>query len=177
MAGRETVPVLAGQLAEVYLLAFAEHGETPESACRFRDDQLPKHVGRDGFRCAIARRQGRMVGFAYGYTGAYGQWWTDRVAHLAPREIAARWLGGHFEFVELAVHPETRGQGIGTALHDCLLEGLPHTAALLATYRDRGLAAPRLYRRLGWEILVSPLDSESDLYGLALPRRGAARPV
>ncbi|HEX6682181.1 MAG TPA: GNAT family N-acetyltransferase [Candidatus Limnocylindrales bacterium] len=172
VADRATVNDLRDQLAHVYRIAFEEFGEPPEAAEHFRTGQLPKHVEREGFRFALARETGdagRVVGFAYGYTGDFGQWWTDRVARLAPAEIAERWLGGHFEFVELAVDPAVRGRGIGTALHDLLLEDLPHRVALLTTYRDRDLAAPRLYRRKGWRVLVSPLDPNNDLYGLDLP--------
>ena len=72
---------------------------------RFRDDQLPAHVGRDGFRCATLRVGGRLAGFAYGYTGARGQWWSDQLAERAPQPIVDAWLGGHFDFVALAVDP------------------------------------------------------------------------
>ena len=163
------VLALADEFERVYARAFGAPGydEPAETAQRFRAEQLPRHAEREGFRCVVALRSDRMIGFAYGYTGERGQWWSDRVADLAPAEVADRWLGGHFEFVELAVDPGEQGQGVGTALHDALLADLPHGRALLSTYRD-DRPAPRLYRRRGWELLVAGLDETSDLYGIML---------
>jgi ribosomal protein S18 acetylase RimI-like enzyme len=176
VADRDTALAAADELAAVYRRAFGAPGydEPPEAAERFRTEQLPRHADRDGFRCVIARRGGgagraggAVVGFAYGYTGASGQWWTDWVASRVPAEIADTWLGGHFEFVELAVDPDEQGHGLGTVLHDALMADLPHDRALLGTYRgDR--PAPRLYRRRGWRLLHPGLDETTDLYGLDL---------
>jgi ribosomal protein S18 acetylase RimI-like enzyme len=160
----------AGEFERVYARAFGAPGydEPAEAAQRFRAEQLPRHAGREGFRCVAARRDGCLVGFAYGYTGERGQYWPDWVAERVPAPIADKWLGGgHFEFVELAVDPDEQGQGIGTALHDALIAGLPHERALLSTYRD-DRPAPRLYRRRGWELLFEGLDEVSDLYGIRL---------
>ena len=156
---------LADELAAVYRAAFVD--EPPEAAERFRTEQLATHAARDGFRCVVAREDGRVVGFAYGYTGHRGQWWSDRVAAAAPAGVVDEWLGGHFEFVELAVDPAVQGRGVGGALHDALLDGLPHDRALLSTYTD-DRPAPRLYRRKGWTRLMAGLDEGSDLYGRRL---------
>ncbi|HLN78470.1 MAG TPA: GNAT family N-acetyltransferase [Nocardioidaceae bacterium] len=161
-------------LAAVYRAAFGAPGydEGEEEVRRFLEEQLPRHIERDGFRLAQATADGVVVGFAYGYTGQRGQWWTDRVATLAPAEVVEEWLGGHFELVELAVDPVVQRGGVGARLHDELLAGLPHERALLSTYRD-DRAAPRLYRRLGWQLLVPDLDEDNALYGLHLAARSA----
>jgi predicted kinase/GNAT superfamily N-acetyltransferase len=168
VCGPEVV-VLTEQLRDVYAAAFGAPGydEASSAAEEFAARTLPLHATRDGFRCAVARTAEDVVGFAYGYTGHRGQWWSDRVATLAPAAVTREWLGGHFEVVELAVAPAAQRQGIGTRLHDRLLHGLPHPRALLTTYRD-DRPAPRLYRRLGWRLLVSGLDDDSDLYGREL---------
>jgi broad specificity phosphatase PhoE/ribosomal protein S18 acetylase RimI-like enzyme len=162
----------ADELVEVYRAAFGAPGydEPPEAARRFRDEQLGRHVERDGFRCTTLRVQDRLVGFAYGYTGERGQWWSDQVARSAPPEVVDRWLGGHFEVVEIAVEPAHQGRGFATALHDALLLDLPHRRALLTTYRD-DRPAPRLYRRLGWRLLHAGVLPDSDLWGLDLRER------
>jgi len=163
---------LVDELAEVYARAFGAPGydEPPEAVRRFRGEQLPRHAEREGFRCVVARDGERVVGFAYGYTGHRGQWWPDRVAAKAPEAFTRTWVGGHFEFVELAVDPDHQGRGIGGRLHDALLAGLPHERALLSTYRD-DRPAPRLYRRKGWTVLLEGLEEDSDLYGLDLTAR------
>ncbi len=162
-------------LAAVYAAAFGAPGydEGHDDVRRFIDEQLPVHSTRAGFRLAEATVDGRTAGFAYGYTGHRGQWWSDRVAARAPAALADEWVGGHFEFVELAVDPAFQGRGLGTLLHDNLLAGLPHRKALLSTYQD-DRPAPRLYRRLGWQVLLPDLDDDSALYGLDLVARAAA---
>ncbi len=164
---------VADELVEVYRAAFGAPGyDEPASAAeRFRDEQLARHTGRDGFRCVTVRLAGRLAGFAYGYTGERGQWWSDQVAQRAPADVVAGWLGGHFEVVEIAVDPADQGRGLATALHDALLLDLPHERALLTTYRD-DRPAPRLYRRLGWQLLHPGVFEDSDLWGLDL--RGSA---
>src|SRR5579875_130848 len=167
----DRVLALTGGLADVYRSAFGapEYGETDDDFRRFANEQLPTHVRRPGFRLAVAfARSKDVVGFAYGYTGQRGQWWSEHVAELAPAEIVCEWLGEHFEFVELTVAESAQRQGVGQHLHDVLLTNLPHARALLTTH-SRDLPAPRLYRRSGWEVLVDPLDTHSSLYGLRLP--------
>jgi len=156
-------------LTEVYAGAFSAPGydEPPEAVRRFRDEQLPTHVTRNGFRCVVVRLDGRVVGFSYGYTGRRGQWWSDQVAAAVPHQVARRWLDGHFEVVELALEPAVQGTGLAAALHDVLLRGLPHDRALLTTWDD-DRAARRLYRRLGWSLLRRHAVGASDLYGLDL---------
>jgi ribosomal protein S18 acetylase RimI-like enzyme len=167
----DDVSALVDELTTVYRGAFGAPGydETERQVERFRDEQLPGHAAREGFRCAVAFDGVRCIGFAYGYTGRRGQWWTDQVAARAPAEIVDQWLDGHFEFVELAVDPAVQRRGHGAALHDALLRGAPNARALLTTYRD-DRPAPRLYRRLGWELLVEGIFEDSDLYGLDLRR-------
>jgi ribosomal protein S18 acetylase RimI-like enzyme len=157
------------KLVAVYRSAFTAppYDEDEASVARFRDEQLPNHAQREGFRCVAASEDDRIVGFAYGYTGRRGQWWTDYVAERVPRELADEWLDGHFEFVELAVDPGYQGRGIGRALHDALLADLPHERALLSTWRDE-LPARRLYLTRGWIVLQEELDPSSSLLGLDL---------
>jgi len=156
-------------LTSVYRAAFTAPGydEPEEGVERFRREQLPAHAARPGFRCATLHLADTVAGFAYGYTGERGQWWTDTVAARVPAVLADEWLGGHFELVEVAVAPEHQGRGFGAALVDGLLLGLPHDRALLTTYGDER-PAPRLYRRLGWELLATGALDRSDLWGRRL---------
>jgi ribosomal protein S18 acetylase RimI-like enzyme len=158
---------VADELGEVFAAAFGAPGYDEEraDADRFATEQLPTHAARDDFRLATARLNGAIVGFAYGFTGRLGQWWPDRVAAAVSPELAAEWIGEHFEVVELAVRPDAQGHGFGAALMEALMDGLPHRKALLSTYTD-DRPAPRLYRRLGWQLLVPDLGWGSALYGL-----------
>jgi ribosomal protein S18 acetylase RimI-like enzyme len=172
------VTALAGDVVAVYRAAFGEppyrYGEA--QVREFQQEVFARHVRREGFRLVVARVAGRVVGFAYGYTGQRGQWWTDVVARAMPEEVVREWLGGHFAFVELAVAPEFQRCGIGTALHDALLEGLSHPRALLSAL-DAPTPALRLYGRKGWRVLVRGLrfpgsDSTYLILGFDLTQRG-----
>jgi len=142
---------MAEDLADVYAEAFAAppHNEPPDAGVRFRDS-LARHAALPGFRAAVAWAAGAdPVGFGYGHTSLPGQWWHDRaVAVLAPR--AGPWLEEPFVIVDLAVRPRCRRQGIGGRLHDLLLEGLPHTRAVLSA-RQYDAGAQRLYHARGWQ--------------------------
>ncbi|RYC10884.1 GNAT family N-acetyltransferase [Nocardioides zhouii] len=87
-----------------------------------------RHSRRSGFRLALGRTDGRLVGLAYGYTGERGQWWTDRAATALHPDVASDWLGGHFELVSFGVEEPGRGAGIGRQLLAALTDGLPSPA-------------------------------------------------
>lgn len=144
--------------AELYRVFTAALGVDPASvrALAWRDETLERHTGRTGFDLLAARDDsGRIVGFAYGYTGAYGQWWTDLVARHLDDATRATWLDPpHFEVVELHVDPGAQRTGIGTALLDALLARQTHDRAVLAT-DPRSPSAPPFYRRHGWTRLGS----------------------
>jgi ribosomal protein S18 acetylase RimI-like enzyme len=168
--GGRAASAVADELRQVYLSAFGAPGydEPVEKADQFAAEQLPTHATRPGFKLVVTRSGGAITGFAYGFTGERGQWWPDRIAEVAP-EIADEWVGGHFEFVELAVAASAQRQGLGAKLHDALMTDLPHGKAVLSTYAD-DRPAPRLYRRKGWQLLLPNLTPTAALYGKHLAR-------
>ncbi|WP_372492658.1 GNAT family N-acetyltransferase [Microbacterium aurugineum] len=87
---------------------------------------------------------------------------TETVTYPCSRPLGSKvsgWVGGHFEFVELAVTPEARGRGIGGQLHDALLANLDHRRALLATSSSQDDPAVRLYSSRGWVSLATYGDN------------------
>ena len=117
-------------------------------------ERLPRHAERDGFVFLVARRSGELLGFGYGYTGAYGQWWTESVARSFSAAQRERWLDPpHFEIVELHVRPQFQRHGVGSALLAQLLTRQPHDRALLSTQRG-SRKARRFYAKNGWEELA-----------------------
>lgn len=144
------------QILSVYQAAFAAppYCAGDEDIASFSESLL-RHIERDGFRCVVAQESadGRMLGFAYGYSSQAGQWWHDMVANVMSHEMIETWLDGAFELVTLAVEPSVQGKGIGDKLHDVLLSVLPHHAAVLST-RQVETNALRLYRKKGWEALL-----------------------
>ncbi|OCB40494.1 acetyltransferase [Mycobacterium malmoense] len=102
-----------------------------------------------------------LLGVAYGYPGAPGQWWQQQVilglqrGGLPPQEIAAL-MNSYFELTELHIHPRAQGRGLGEALARRLLAGRPEENVLLSTPETNGEPnrAWRLYRRLGFTDVI-----------------------
>lgn len=138
------------EILDVWTAAFGD----VEDAEEWRTSVWDRHRSRAGFRLVTARDGERMLGFAWGDTGERGQYWSDFIS----REVGSsvdEWIGGHFEFVELAVMPDARGRGIGRRLHDALLADLPHERALLSTSARVDDPAVRLYASSGWASLAT----------------------
>jgi len=130
----------------------------PDASRTRIDEILPRHVAREGFRFLGAFTDRRLLGFVYGYRGAPGQWWHDRVAAALGAAAAERWLGPeHFEFTELHVRDDYRRRGIGGSLHDALLDGVDASTAVLSTQTDNEPAIA-LYLGRGWQVIVPYLD-------------------
>ncbi|HUZ82037.1 MAG TPA: GNAT family N-acetyltransferase [Gaiellaceae bacterium] len=116
--------------------------------------RLPLHVQRDDFVFLVAREGTEIAGFAYGYTGAYKQWWTEHVASALSSEQREEWLDvPHFEIVELHVHPACQRRGVGSALLAQLLSRQPHDRALLST-QSGSRKARDFYAKNGWAELA-----------------------
>jgi len=151
---------LVGEVVEVWASA---HGLAAANATRreFGGERLPRHSGRDEFRFVGAfAPDGKLVGFVYGYTGAPGQWWYDKVAAALDEEDAAAWLDPpHFEFTELAVAPAYQSRSFGTRLHDAVLDGLPHRRALLSALADNARVIA-FYEHRGWRVILPELRFE-----------------
>ena len=155
----------AVELWPVYDAVFGDHS----SYDAWREEVWDRHAAREGFRLARARVDGELVGFAYGYTGRRGQWWTDHVAEVLPPEVAEEWLGGHFELVSIGVLPEARGRGVGDTLLTELTSDLPHERWLLMSTDDEDDPARRLYARHGWEVLGPGIGAGTVVMGRARP--------
>ena len=102
-----------------------------------------------------------LLGVAYGYPGAPGQWWQQQVilglqrGGRPPQEIAGL-MNSYFELTELHIHPRAQGRGLGEALARRLLEGRAEENVLLSTPETNGAPnrAWRLYRRLGFTDVI-----------------------
>lgn len=102
-----------------------------------------------------------LLGVAYGYPGAPGQWWQQQVVlgmqrgGSPPQEIA-RVMDDYFELTELHIHPRAQGRGLGEALARRLLARRAEKNVLLSTPEINGEPnrAWRLYRRLGFTDII-----------------------
>ncbi|ATD71416.1 MULTISPECIES: GNAT family N-acetyltransferase [Gordonia] len=136
-----------------------------------------------------------LVGIAYGYTGATGQWWNQqlrlglRQTGRSPAEIEmiAR---DYFELTELHVHPTAQGRGIGQLLLARLLADRPERHVLLSTPEipAEQNRAWSLYRRMGFSDVLRHFTFTGDPRPFAFlgrplplelqpPSAGPARPA
>ncbi len=122
-----------------------------------------------------------LLGVAYGYPGAPGQWWQQQVVlglqrgGLPPQKIA-QLMNSYFELTELHIHPRAQGRGLGEALARRLLAGRAENNVLLSTPEINGEPnrAWRLYRRLGFTDVIRGYHFAGDprafaILGRALP--------
>jgi ribosomal protein S18 acetylase RimI-like enzyme len=152
-------------LARVYAVYCAALELDPAAAPprAWRDDYLPRHATRDDFTFLTATDDGDVLGFAYGYTGSYGQWWTDRVAAAMDEETRAVWLDApHFEVCELQIRPDQQRRGLGRRLLEDLLARQPHDRALLTANPAKAQPLP-FYRKHGWIELAGVRFGEADV--------------
>ncbi|EEK79013.1 Acetyltransferase, GNAT [Bacillus cereus R309803] len=70
-------------------------------------------------------------------------------------EQVEEWLQDCFEFVELAVHPKYQKEGLGTKLHNRLLNGISNRTSVLTT-QISNVKARSLYERLDWVNILDP---------------------
>jgi ribosomal protein S18 acetylase RimI-like enzyme len=139
---------------------------------------FPGH--RDG-PSAVELSKAPLLGVAYGYPGAPGQWWQQQVVvglqrgGSPPAEIA-RLMTSYFELTELHIHPRAQGRGLGEALARRLLASRNEQNVLLSTPETEGESnrAWRLYRRLGFTDIIRRYHFAGDprafaILGRALP--------
>jgi ribosomal protein S18 acetylase RimI-like enzyme len=131
----------------------------------WREAVWGKHSVRSGFRLARAYDGDALVGFAYGYTGQHGQWWTDNAQKALSPDVAEAWLGGHFELVSIGVLAAARRRAIGRSLMRVLLRDLPHERLLLMTSSDADDPARRLYASEGWHVLGPGIGDDTVIMG------------
>lgn len=110
------------------------------------------HTANAGFCALAAVDGGQAAGFCYGFHGAPGQWWHDRVSTAVGDHRA--WLSDCLELAELHVRPEYQGRGIGSGLLRSLTTSRPEQTVVLST-GDNETVARRMYRAAGFTDLLT----------------------
>ncbi|MFJ8453805.1 GNAT family N-acetyltransferase [Bacillus paramycoides] len=127
-------------------------------------ERITRHMGYTDFKGAVAiNDENEVIGFTYGYRSLEGQYYNQLMREALNSEQVERWLEDCFEFVELAVHSEYRNQGLGTTLHNGLLEEIQHKTSVLTTQMNNEKARS-LYAKLDWmNVLESFHPSKDDV--------------
>lgn len=127
-----------------------------------------RHARYPGYRAYVAVDD-RVLGYAYGYESRPGQYYHDALREALPDDAGDRWLRDCFEFVELGVAEPARRAGIGSRLHDALLEGVPQRRSVLTTGVDNE-PARQLYEKRKWRVVHEPftLDDSREMVVMGL---------
>ncbi|WP_436761191.1 N-acetyltransferase family protein [Streptosporangium sp. V21-05] len=123
---------------------------------------------RRGFRLAVARQDGLLVGFAYGaFLREGGRWWNGMRDPL-PAGFTHESGSRTWHLVDLGVLPGHRGRGVARRLTEAALAGCGARRAVLAV-EPRLKRNQRLYRSWGWRQVGSvdaPASSVNDVYDI-----------
>jgi GNAT superfamily N-acetyltransferase len=111
----------------------------------------------------------------YGYRSEPGQWWHEAVAAAISPEAYRRWMTDSFELAEVAVAPAFQSLGVGRALIQRLVEGIPEAVCVLSTQTDS--RAHELYSRLGFEMITEMqfMTGGKPFYVMGKPLRAGGR--
>lgn len=141
--------LLVDALAEVWVDAHPEIvGEGGEERGRGLEGfgrQIRGHFRHDGFTLAAAYSADVLVGFGYAFPCTAEYWYGEALLPKIPADAREGLVG----LCELAVRPGWQSLGIGSRLHQCLVEALSPRWISLVMDPDnpRGRA---LYERLGY---------------------------
>jgi len=147
--GPGEVPNLLDTLVEVWADAHADHRDVAEADLTpaTLHHQLTSHARHPGFVLAAAYDAGILVGFGYAFPCTPLYWFGTELLPAIPEP--ARSTDRLMGLCELAVRPGWQDRGIGSRLHQTLIDAIgPHYASLLAMPGNTD--SQRLYRRLGY---------------------------
>ncbi|CAM5705016.1 GNAT family N-acetyltransferase [Streptomyces hirsutus] len=169
----DDIELLLDALVDTWADAHAAHpdvadaGFTPDALRR----QITGHARRDDFTLITAYADGLLIGYGYGFRCTPAYWYgEDLLPRITPED--ARTTDSLVGICELAVRPGWQGQGIGTRIHQALLDAMrPRWVSLLAM---PGAPAQRLYLSLGYRY-AGPYESSPDgpVLDLLLLRAGS----
>ena len=174
--GPGDVPALLDTLVEVWADAHADHQDVAEADLtpQALHQQLTAHARRPGFALVAAYDAGVLVGFGYAFPCTPAYWFGPELLPSIPEP--ARSTEHLVGLCELAVRPAWQDRGIGSRLHQALVDALaPRYISLLAMPGNAD--SQRLYRRLGYTYAGpyrnTPGGAVFDLLLLEVPAAGA----
>ncbi len=134
---------LLDEIQVVYLLAFPGYSLADHTM------RTTKQAASPGFSAITARRDGRLAGFVYGLPLPERSTWWHGLDPPRPAEWTRETGSRTFALIDLAVHPDERGSGLGRRLVGELLGSRPEERTTLATDPHKP-EVQRMYERWGW---------------------------
>jgi len=161
-------PLVDG-LADIWAEAHPEFTTTAEEGIHHLEvfhRQINGHFRHAGFTLAVAYHLGTLIGFAYAFPCSAAYWYGEELLPQIPAEAHEDLMG----LCELAVRPGWQSHGIGTLLHQRLVEAVSPrwTSLLVRPDNPRGRA---LYDRLGYRY-AGPYRNGDETYDLLIAQVG-----
>ncbi|MGW5354006.1 GNAT family N-acetyltransferase [Streptomyces sp. NPDC004031] len=162
--GADEARALVEELARVWTEAHPEFGAVADRRGGEFRAQVHGHLRHAGFVLTAAYGSGTLVGFGYGFPCSAAYWYGEELLPRIPAEARQGLMG----LCELAVRPGWQSRGIGTRLHEALVEAVaPQWTSLLvdpANHRGRAF-----YDRLGYRS-AGPYRNGGETYDLLIAR-------
>jgi len=131
-------------------------------------ETFTRYAGYPDFRGFVAYVEDEPAGCGYGARSFPGVPWHDLVAPRLGADLPA--FQDAFRVVELAVVEEHQGKGIGSMLHDALLQNQPCRRALISTNVNNARARG-IYERRGWQYLDTDFEVPDDAHRYVIMAR------
>jgi GNAT superfamily N-acetyltransferase len=149
LTGQCAEVVLGDEYVDVYL---AIRAEPPYNSAPLytRDRFLERtrtQLKADGFELVAAEGDGKLIGFAFGFTMGHRRWWGGEATRPPEGVLQTAKLA----VVELNLRQEHRGRGIGKRLLGELLQGRREPYATLLSRPEA--PAHAMYERWGWQVV------------------------
>jgi GNAT superfamily N-acetyltransferase len=147
----DEVPCRLDELCDAYADAYrAVPGEdigTKTSAFR---DRATRALGGPNYSLVTAEADGRIVGFAFGYSLRPDTKWWEGLSPEPEQGFVTETGARTVVLAEIEVRQAWQSKGLGRALHDAFLSGRAEERATLAT-GPKADGARALYERWGWQ--------------------------
>lgn len=115
-------------------------------------NRIEKHMQYGQFFGMISYDFNTPIGFIYGYRTKPGQFFHEQLKSVLESHQIDYWLSDAYELVEIAVKKEYRSLGVGTILHDALLEQVSLPKVILAVEASNQEAIT-FYENKYWEFI------------------------
>ncbi|MEV7928611.1 MULTISPECIES: GNAT family N-acetyltransferase [unclassified Kitasatospora] len=145
----DDLPVIEGQLIEVYAEVYAEEAASdPFFRVERFTERLHRHAAGPRWGCALGEVDGSVVGYAYGFGRTAAYRWGGLITPV-PADLLEETDNRTFALCEVMVRKEWRGTGVARTLHEELLSHRPEDRSHLLVEEDHPKVRA-LYERWGY---------------------------
>jgi GNAT superfamily N-acetyltransferase len=146
----DEVPALLDELCDAYADAYGDVAgeDSAVKVAAFRD-RATKALAAPNYSLVMARADGQLIGFAFGYALRANRGWWEGLEPEPPEGFTEETGSRTVVLAEIEVRRAWQGKGVGRLVHDAFLSRRSEERATLST-GPKADAARALYERWGW---------------------------